>query len=182
MLCHNTLCDWKDVNRGTTEGSVSGPYSFNLFLNDLDVTQYCQASDLTKYADDTSIFVTVRKNSVDETQKALNAFLEWTEANGMSCNTTKYKELCMAKEGVTPNFPQLSGIEQSDSLTLLGVTLQNDCKFSSHVKGKLREANKCLYILRSLRKDGYTQVEIDHLFKAIVLPKITYALPVYGAR
>ena len=63
--------------------------------------------------------------------------------------------------------------------TLLGVTLQNDCKFSSHVKGKLREANKCLYILRSLRKNGYTQLEIDHLFKSIVLPQITYALPVY---
>ena len=78
-------------------------------------------------------------------------------------------------------FPPLCGIEQSDSLTLLGVTLQNDCKFSSHVKGKLREANNCLYILRSLRKDGYTQVEIDHFFKAIVLPKITDALPVYGA-
>lgn len=27
----------------------------------------------------------------------------------------------------------------------------------------------------------YTQIEIDHLFKAIVLTKITYALPVYGA-
>ena len=37
------------------------------------------------------------------------------------------------------------------------------------------------YILRSLRKNGYTQLEIDHLFKAIVLPKITFALPVYGA-
>ena len=82
----------------------------------------------------------------------------------MSCNTTKYKELCMAKKGVTLNFPPLCGIEQSDSLTLLGVTLQNDCRVSSHVKGKLREANNCLYILRSLRKDGYTQVEIDHLF------------------
>ena len=35
--------------------------------------------------------------------------------------------------------------------------------------------------LRSLRKEGYTQVEIEHLFKAIVLPKITYALIVYGA-
>ena len=78
------------------------------------------------------------------------------------------------KKGVTPNFPPLCGIEQSDSLTLLGVTLQNACKFFSHVKGKLQEANKCLYILRSLRKDGYTQVEIDHVFKAIVLPKITY--------
>ena len=49
---------------------------FNLFLNDLDVALYCQDSDLTKYADDTSILVTVRKNSVDDSQKALNAFLE----------------------------------------------------------------------------------------------------------
>ena len=99
----------------------------------------------------------------------------------MSCNTSKCKELGIAKKGVKPNFPPLCGIQQSVSLTLLGVTLQNDCKFSSHVKGKLREANKCLYILRSQRKDGYTQVEIDHLFKAIVLLRITYALPVYEA-
>ena len=49
---------------------------FNLFLNDLDVARYCQDSNLAKYADDTSILVTVRKNSVDESQKALNAFLE----------------------------------------------------------------------------------------------------------
>ena len=87
----------------------------------------------------------------------------------------------MTKKGVTPNYPALCGIEQNDRLTLLGVTLQSDCKFTSHVKGKLREANKCLYIIRTLRKDGYMGVEIDHLFKAIVLPKITYALPVYGA-
>ena len=179
VVCHNTVCDQKDVNRSTTQGSVSGLYLFNLFLNDLDVTQYCQDGDLTKYADDTSILVTVCKNGVDESQKVLNGFLEWTEVNGMSCNKRKCKELCMAKKGVTPNFPPLCGIEQSDSFTPLGITLQNDCKFSSHVKGKLREANKCLYILKSLRKDRYAQVDIDHLFKAIVLPKITYALPVY---
>ena len=85
------------------------------------------------------------------------------------------------KKSVAPNYPPLCGIEQNDRLTLLGVTLQRDCKFTSHVKGKLRKANKCLYIIRSLRQDGYMQVKIDHLFKAIVLPKITYALPVCGA-
>lgn len=81
----------------------------------------------------------------------MHFFLEWTEINGMSCNTSKCKELCMTKKGVIHKFPPLCGIEQHDSFTLLGVTLQNDCKFSYHVKGKLWEANKCLYILRSLR-------------------------------
>ena len=37
------------------------------------------------------------------------------------------------------------------------------------------------YVIRSLRNEGYSQKDIDHLFKAIVLPKITYGLPVYGA-
>ena len=30
VVCHYTVCDWKDANRGTTQGSVSGPYLFNL--------------------------------------------------------------------------------------------------------------------------------------------------------
>ena len=62
----------------------------------------------------------------------------------------------------------------------LGVTLQSDCKFSSHVKVKLVKANKCLHILRTLRKEQFDQNEIDLLFKTIVLPNLTYGLSVYG--
>ena len=46
---------------------------------------------------------------------------------------------------------------------------------------KLIKANKCLFILRSLRKEGYSQAELDHLFSSIVLPSITYGLAVYDA-
>ena len=94
-------------------------------------------------------------------------------------------------------------MEQHDKL---GVTLQSDWKFTFQVQLKLCEANNCLYVIRSLRKEGYTRVQIDNLFKALVLFKdnlfksenlfkalvllyykalellnINYALPVYGA-
>ena len=65
--------------------------------------------------------------------------------------------------------------------TSIGVTLQSDGKFNEHVRTKLVKANKCLHVLRTLRKEHYPQAEIDHLFISIVLPNFNYALAVYGA-
>ena len=67
------------------------------------------------------------------------------------------------------------------NLVLLVVTLQSNCKFSAHVRLKLNKINKCLHILRTLRKEQYSKKEIDHMFISLVLPTFTYALPVYGA-
>ena len=58
---------------------------------------------------------------------------------------------------------------------------QPNCRFEIHVKSKIVKANKCLYVIRTLCKEECTQVEVDHLFKSLVLPNITYALAVYGA-
>ena len=63
----------------------------------------------------------------------------------------------------------------------MGVTFQKNCKYSEHVRAKLIKANKCLFVLKSLRKEGFSQGEVDHLFSALVLPNFTYGLPVYGA-
>ena len=71
----------------------------------------------------------------------------------MSCNTSKCKELCMSKKGVTPNSPPLCGIEQSDSLTLLGVTLQNACKFLSHVLKRKASGSKQVFVHFKITKE-----------------------------
>ena len=41
-------------------------------------------------------------------------------------------------------------------------------------------ANKCLFTLRSLRKESYSQAELDYLSQSLVIPNLTYGLSVYG--
>ena len=154
MIYNNIVCKWKAVNQGTTQGSVSGPYLFSIFLNDLDVSDHNNKS-LDKYADDTTIAVTICKGATDESPKVLETFLNWTSENKMRCNTSKCKELCIQKKSMDNPYPPIHGIEQVTKLTALGLTLQQDCKFSVHIKEKLHAANKCLYIIRTLRKEGY---------------------------
>ena len=37
VVYNGTICEWIEVNKGTTQGSVSGPYLFCIFLNDLEI-------------------------------------------------------------------------------------------------------------------------------------------------
>ena len=83
------VCVWREVNKGTTQGSVSGPYLFNTFLNDLHPTGIDYVS-LTKFADDSSLLITVNEQS-DNSELALSHFLNWTHSNDMKCNTSKCK-------------------------------------------------------------------------------------------
>ena len=64
---------------------------------------------------------------------------------------------------------------------VLGVTLQSNHRFNEHIKVKLQEASKCLYVIRCLRKEGYQQPDVDYAFRSTVLPKLTYGLPVYAS-
>ena len=48
----------------------------------------------------------------------------------------------------------IDNIEQVSSLKILGITLQNNSRFNEHIRNKMLEANRCLYILRSVRKES----------------------------
>ena len=131
---------------------------------------------LIKYADDTTIQVNVSKFQPDETRDTVNQYVEWSDENCMQCNLKQCKELC-----TNCSNSQIDHITQVDSLKILGVTFQSNCRFTEHIRSNLVEANRCLFVIRSLRKEGYNQADIDHLFASIVLPKITYGLSVYAA-
>ena len=170
---------WREVNRGTTQGSVSRPYLFNVFINDLEINLEGRPA-LFKYADDSTIIVPFWGNGQCRTD-LVDQFLSWSSRNRMTCNPIKCKEIIFRKKGFSQDIAPVRNIPQCAALSILGVTFQQNCKYSSHVRAKVIKANKSLFVLGSLRKEGMSQEEVDHLFNAIVLPNFSYALPVYGA-
>ena len=79
--------------------------------------------------------------------------------------------LYFEKKGNVEGYETIMNISQCNELTVLGMGLQNNCRFNIHIKNKLCKANKSLFVLRSLRK-GYSQNEIDYLFQALVIIEI----------
>ena len=95
-----------------------------------------------------------------------------------TCNKYHIRVLC-------PFFDFLAGIfwgsqKEARSSWLVARKIASP-RFTVDIKNKLLEANKCLFVIRSLKKEGYCQDDIDHLFNVIVLPKLTYGLSVYAA-
>ena len=94
-------------------------------------------------------------------------FLAWSN-NNMNCNPGKCKELIFHKKGFNQSLPPVYNIPQCIELPILGITFQDNCKYSKHVQNKLLKANGCLYIIQSLQMEGDSQEKVDQLFNAIV--------------
>ena len=85
----------------------------------------------------------------------LIAALQMADIKNCSTSISKEKMPC------TQVFLLLSGISQSRALSISVVTFQEDCRFTTHVGHKPIKANKCVFLLRSLREE----TELHHLFQ-----------------
>ena len=63
---------------------MSGPHIFNLFLDDLENDTKLDDVSMVKYADDSTIPVTVNE-SLDNSERALTQVMDWTNNNRMKC-------------------------------------------------------------------------------------------------
>lgn len=75
MVWNNIVCEFKSINKGTVQGTVSGSYLFNIFLNDLDI-MFKNESCIVKYADDSTLISPVYGNN-DFSRNIVGQFLSF---------------------------------------------------------------------------------------------------------
>ncbi len=107
--------DWKTLNKGLPQGSLSRPHMFNIFMNDMFlILEMCEDYN---YADVNTISVV--KDSPDQLKRSLehdaSNVTDWFDENRMKANTDKYQGIVF---GVKPDRPM--------SFTVKGITVE--CK------------------------------------------------------
>lgn len=147
-----------------------------------DIKQLNKKSvELVKYADDINLEVNVTKND-DSSESEITNIMEWAVNNKMEISTTKTKEILVRgkKQIILP--PLIKGIERVPIMKSLGMYFsENPENWDKQFKVMLTKANSRFQILRICKYNGYNPLELDHLFKSLILSVITYGIQVWGA-
>ena len=140
-------------------------------INDLQ----CASAETStwKYVDAVSISGTLERHADSTLQHDLNTIHNWATINWMDLNIKKCKEMRICFFRQRPPLPSLSidnhHLDIVTSHKVVGLTLQNDLKWGSHIDDIVRKASKRLYIIRVLGREGVPPQELKLIYIYLLL-------------
>jgi len=169
----------RKINRSIIQGSGLGPTLYIVMESDLQpMSNWINL--LFKFADDTNLLVPEITDFSARTE-ILN-IVTWAFENLMEINWTKTTELVFRKPNLNHSLlpDPLNNIEQVTEARLLGVIISGKFNFTSHVNYALSVCSQRLHLLKLLRQHGLPLNELNIVYNAIIVSRITYALPVWA--
>ena len=173
----------KHVNAGVPQGSILGPTLFLLYINDLPDSI---VSKLVMYADDTTLFNSIerpkdsaqqRQQLCDVLNKDLQAISAWGSKWLVSFNSSKTQSILHSRlkaDGAHPDLQMSnSSLQESDTISLLGLTVSRDLSWKSYIQNVSKRAAQRIGSL--YRASRYLPPEsILYLYKATIRPLMEY--------
>ena len=179
--------EWKEVERGCPQGSICGPYIWNIMMNELLNELEAGGYKFCAYADD--LLVLVEGNSRIQIEQvgtsALNVISRWGRGVGVQVSTEK--TVCMLMKGKLsqnrrPNVRLYErNVKYVISTKYLGIHVSERMCFKKHLldlRDKMR--NVVGGLRRVLRKEwGLGKKAMIVLYKGLFLATVTYGASVW---
>ena len=145
----SSFSEWLEIILGVPQRSILGPLLFNIFINDL--LNIVEKTSICNFADDNTIYSCTNtvKNVMSNLQDDLVKVLSWFSSNHLVANPEKFQMMFLGckNDDLTIKVGNIT-IKSSDSVKLLGVTLDNKFSFDKHVADLCKRASysvRCLY-------------------------------------
>ena len=170
------------IKHGVPQGSVLGPLLFCIYINDmpLELSNSNVICDL--FADDSTLHTSNKQISTiqNDLQQGLNIVNEWCNVNLMSLNPSKTKCMTITSRqrhqlGLSPLSLTVNNsvVQQVTEHRLLGVTIDNQLRWNSHITYICKNVSKQLFLFSKLKH----YLDVRHrkmFFYAHIKPCIDY--------
>ena len=151
---NGSFSTYKQLSLGVPQGSVLGPLLFNIYINDLLLS--IEDTDIYNYADDTTIFACDKNlgSVIARLENDSSRIIQWFTDNFMKLNTDKCHLMVLGRNSnkkVTVNVGN-SVIENTEEEKLLGVVIDKQLNFETHISKLCQKAGDKLFALARISK------------------------------
>jgi hypothetical protein len=181
-LAH-TRSDWKGIVKGAPQGSLMGPFTYNVHTNDL-LLLIMLICDVFNYADDNTVGCS--GENVEDVRKQLeivsNVMINWFNENMMKVNPEKFQYIVFGKNIKADDVHVINVnnavIESKSVVKLLGVNIDCALSFNNHISEICTKAGRKLNVLARLSHILNYQTKML-LFNAFIISQFNFC-PVSG--
>jgi hypothetical protein len=172
-----------DIVSGVPQGSVLGPILFIVFINDL-AEIFTDNVAINCFADDAKLFTELKSMSDwDDMKHCLDNLKNWADSWQLQISYKKCAQLDISSARIVSSFPQNTIGEEPICKILcttdLGVTVDNNLNFSTHIATMVSKAKQRIGLLfRAFKSRVLNFLLIG--FKSYILPLVSYCSPVWS--